>query len=274
MKRPSVTTVLFIGGITLLLLLASSPWIVAAYWRVRSDNPIRRGMARAEELGCFACHGDLGRTGIPIPGSEEGVPSWSGSVWMMYVKNDEDIRRYIMDGSPKETDAQGYGEDDALHRHDADAITMPAYGNVIDRRELEDLVATFKVLSGMVGPARGTAARKGYDLALEWKCFSCHGPAASGGLPNPGSFTGFIPGWYGHDFGDLVRNRNEFDTWILEGTIPRLSNHRVAKIFMRRQLLQMPAYRHLTPAELDSLWAYVQWLKETDGGYNGEIASW
>jgi len=274
MKRPSIRTVLVLCGIALLLLVASSPWIVAAYWRVRSDNPIRRGMVRAGELGCFSCHGELGRAGIPIPGSEEGVPQWSGSVWMMYVKSDEDVRRYIMDGSPDDANAHGEGGENGSHSHDAESIVMPAYGDVIDRRDLEDLVATFKVLSGMVAPTRGTSARDGYDLAHEWKCFSCHGPAGSGGLPNPGSFTGFVPGWHGADFDDLVQDRREFDTWILEGRIPRLSEHPIAKFFLRRQLLQMPAYQELSGDQLDSLWAYVKWLKETDGGHKGEIQSW
>ncbi len=274
MKKPSFRAVLVVGGMVALLLVASSPWIVAAYWRVRSDNPIRRGMVRAGELGCFSCHGELGRAGIPIPGSEERVPEWSGSVWMMYVKSDEDIRGYIMDGSLEDASGHGHDEDNGSHTHDADAITMPAYGDVIDRRDLEDLVATFKVLSGMVAPARGTPAREGFDLAREWQCFSCHGPGGSGGLPNRGSFTGFVPGWYGADFDDLVRDRDEFDSWIRNGAIPRLADHPIAKFFLRRQLLQMPAYRELTAGQLDSLWAYAQWLKETDGGHTGEIASW
>ncbi len=266
MKKPRLRTVLLLLGILAVAIAAASPWIVAGYWRVRSDNTIRRGIARVQELGCFSCHGELGRSGIPIPGSDEGVPQWSGSVWMMYVKNDEDIRRYIVEGSPRKAHHD--------HNHDTVAVSMPAYGNVINERDLADLVATFKVLAGMVAPDRGTPARAGYNLARQWKCFSCHGPAGSGGLSNPGSLTGFIPGWYGADFRDLVRDRDEFDTWIREGAIPRLSGHPIASFFLDRQMLPMPAYRELTQDELDNLWAYAQWLKDTDGGHRGEIASW
>jgi mono/diheme cytochrome c family protein len=151
---------------------------------------------------------------------------------------------------------------------------MPAYEEFINAGELDDLVATFKVLSGMVGPPRGTPARAGFDLGREWKCFSCHGAAGAGGLPNPGSFTGFIPGWYGADFEDLVSDRQEFDTWIRDGTIPRLSGHPIAKFFLKRQRVQMPAYREITPDQLDALWAYTKWLEESDGGHRGEIAPW
>ena len=272
MKRPGLRTLLLVTGILLVLIAAGSPWIISGYWRARSSNPVRRGMTRAQELGCFSCHGELGRAGIPIPGSVEDVPQWSGSVWMMYVKNDEDIRRYIVEGSPQPEEA-AHGRE-GVHVHEHDAITMPAYGDRVGRAELDDLVATFKVVSGMVAPARGTPARAGYDLAREWKCFSCHGPGGSGGLPNPGSFTGYVPGWYGADFEDLVRDRQEFDTWILEGTIPRLSNHPIATYFLARQSVPMPAYRELTREQLDGVWAYARWLKETDGGHRGEISPW
>jgi hypothetical protein len=36
----------------------------------------------------------------------------------------------------------------------------------------------------------------------------------------------------------------------------------------------MPAYEQMTPAQLDELWAYTQWLQETDGGYQGEATPW
>ena len=273
MKRPDPRTLLLLVGILLVVIAAASPWIISAYWRARSSNPIRRGMARAQELGCFTCHGTLGRSGIPIPGSAESVPPLGGSVWMMYVNNDDDIRRYIVEGSARQPEETGHEMGDT-HAHEHDAINMPAYGDVVNTGELEDLVATFKVLSGMVAPARGTPARAGYNLTREWNCSSCHGPGGSGGLPNPGSFTGFVPGWYGPDFKDLVRDRQEFDMWILGGTIPRLSNHPIARYFLNRQTLQMPAYGELTQEQLDGLWAYIDWLKETDGGHRGEISQW
>jgi hypothetical protein len=112
----------------------------------------------------------------------------------------------------------------------------------------------------MSRPAAGTGAARGLEVAQRWRCFSCHGPAAAGGLSNPGSFAGFIPGWYGADFADLVRDRGEFDAWIREGQIPRLAQHPIASFFVRRQKLQMPTYKDLTAEDLDALWAYAGWL--------------
>jgi mono/diheme cytochrome c family protein len=267
MSRVRAIRWLLWAGVVVVLLAATSPWLVSGYWRARSSNPVRRGLARAAQLGCFSCHGASGSAGIPIPGSEEGVPQW-------------DVRRFILKGSSADDDDdddEEHAHETAVHEHEHEdeAIAMPAYEDVVSAGDVDDLVAAFKVLSGMVKPAASTPARAGYDVAREWRCFSCHGPGGSGGLPNPGSFTGFIPGWYGAGFADLVRDRNEFDAWIREGTIPRLSGHPIAKHFLARQRVSMPAYEEeVTPEQLDGLWAYVQWLKETDGGHRAEIAPW
>jgi mono/diheme cytochrome c family protein len=187
-------------------------------------------------------------------------------MYMMYVKTDEDIRRYILNGStPKVDSREGFagGPPEA-------AISMPSFREVLQGGDLEDLVAAYKVMSGMAGPPSESAAERGYQVARTWGCFSCHGRGGSGGLPNPGSFAGFIPGWYGSDFRDLVRGKKEFVSWVLIGGIPRLSRNPLALYFIRRQRIQMPRYRNLENREVEDLWAYVRWLEKTDGGASAQ----
>jgi mono/diheme cytochrome c family protein len=181
---------------------------------------------------------------------------------MMYVKDEAEIREFILDGVSRRRAAS----ESAREERRVAAVSMPAYKNVLTKREADDLVAAFAVLSGMNRPSDDSPEGRGYDIAHSQQCFSCHGPGGSGGLPNPGSFTGFIPGWHGADFRDLVRSRDDFETWIRTGTILRLADNPVASIFIRRQRLKMPAYRKLTPAELEALWSYVSWLGRTEGG--------
>jgi len=190
---------------------------------------------------------------------------------MMYVASDDDIREFIRDGvSRARADSAAANAERASM-----AVHMPAYGDVVDERDVEDLVAAFQVLSGRARPAPGTPERRGADVAAEHGCPSCHGPAGSGGLPNPGSFAGFIPGWYGPDFDELVRGRDEFDAWIRSGTSARLRDDRVAAWFLDRQKIAMPAYPGLSDEDLDALWAYAGWLAATDGGHAGvEPAPW
>jgi len=252
--------IIWIAAVLFLIVgLLYAPAVVRLYWSAHSANPVRRGVARAVELGCFECHADRGSSGIPDPGLEDQeVPAWSGMVWMMYVDDEEEIREFILDGVSRKRAASP----SARAEREAAAIRMPAYRDVLRGGDLDDLTAAFLVLSGMSRPPRRTPEARGFDLAREWRCFSCHGAGGSGGLANPGSFAGFIPGWYGADFDDLVRDRGEFDAWIREGAIPRLTSGRIAPYFARRQRVQMPAYRDLTEQDLDALWAYASWLEE------------
>ena len=250
-----------------LVLAAASPGLMRSWWRWRTSTPVRRGMERATALGCFHCHGHLGTDGIADPGERSpAVPGWSGGAWTTYVSDDMEVREYILNGY-----AGGPDSEAARRYRDRDPATipMPAYGDVLRGTDLEDLVAAFKVLSGMLRPSPGSAARRGLDVARRWDCFSCHGPGACGGLSNPGSFTGFIPGWYGPGFRDLVRDRQEFDAWIRDGMLTRLAEHTIASFFLRRQRISMPAYPGLSPGELDDLWAYVVWLEQSGGGHRG-----
>jgi mono/diheme cytochrome c family protein len=233
------------------------------FWRVRASNPVRRGVALARNLGCFSCHGDLGQNGIPDPSAEgKQVPAWSGGLWMMYVKDGGEIREFILDGVSGRRAASESARDE---RRKA-AVSMPAYRRFVGTREVDDLVATFEVLSGMKRPLDDTQEGRGHQIAQSRQCFSCHGPAGSGGLPNPGSFPGFIPGWYGADFRDLVRSREEFEAWLRTGTVPRLAMNPAASIFIRRQRLEMPRYGGLSAADVNDLWSYVSWLGRTGGG--------
>jgi len=151
---------------------------------------------------------------------------------------------------------------------------MPAFRGALAAHEVDDVVAAFLVLSGMKRPADGTAEARGLDIADKHKCFSCHAPGGSGGRPNPGSFTGFIPGWYGADFGDLVRSREDFVAWVRKGTVQRLSRNPLARRFIRRQRLQMPPYSDISDDDLGALWAYVNWLGATRGGLDAPTASY
>jgi hypothetical protein len=249
---------------------------VLDYWERRASNPVRRGVARARDLGCFSCHGNLGVAGIKDPGGENlEVPAWSG-IYMMYVDHEDDVRRFILEGSAHQKEGSAASSPEG-HEHDGEkhegVIAMPPFRDVLSGSDLQDLTSAFKVISGMSGPVSDSPEERGLGLARSWGCFSCHGPGGSGGLPNPGSLAGFIPGWYGPDFADLVRSREEFDSWVREGGTSRVRENAVARYFMTRQRIQMPVYSKFSSAELDELWAYARWLDRTGGGVRKESES-
>ncbi len=174
------------------------------------------------------------------------------------------VRQYIRDGiAERLARKEGYRAEVARA-----LIPMPAYRDVLSEAEIEAVVEYVIAVAGLLGPdetAHADAAR-GRRIARDRGCFACHGPDGAGGVPNPGSFKGYIPGWRGPDFDDLVRDDDELRRWILEGGVPRLTEDPRAQRFIERQRAQMPPYRRvLEPGELEALVAYIRWLRGPSG---------
>lgn len=228
--------------------------------RVEITAP-QRGYAVAVRAGCFDCHGPDGAGGVANPGSKDGeVPGFTGGTLMMFVKSDAELREYIVDGAParKRNDPR-YRQ--AMARQ---LLAMPAYRGYLGSAEIDDLLAYLRVVSGLIVPADAVVAR-GQELALALNCFHCHGPMGAGGGANPGSFKGYVPGWWGDDFRDLVRDDDELRAWIRDGTLPRLREHPIARYFIEGQRVYMPAYKDfIGDADLDALVRYVNWVHAGD----------
>lgn len=249
-------------AILALLLLAESGWLAYPFLRDLVVPPEKTAAARgrqlAYDLGCFSCHGPLGRGGLPNPGSElKTIPSFHQGTIMMFAKDDDDLRAWILDGAPAaKLNSVAYQEAMA-----AQAIRMPAYREIIDDEQLDDLVAYLRSASELLYPPERDLAEEGAELAHDLGCFACHGEMGGGGLPNPGSLKGYVPGFYGPDFAELVRDDTELRAWIADGGVPRLSDDPLASFFLERQRIKMPGYKdHLSSEQLDALVAYVRWI--------------
>ncbi len=248
---------------TLAFFFVLAIWVYPSARRIILDvetTAARRGYEIALRSGCFTCHGPDGMGGVKNPGSEdEEVPGFAGGVPMMWAKNEQELREYILDGAPARK------RSDPAYREKTRQwlLVMPAYRGFLSDREVDDLIAYIRARSDLVLPS-DPLAREGHELAVEFGCFHCHGPMGAGGVPNPGSFKGYIPGWWGNDFRDLVRNDDELRQWIQEGNIDRLRRHPLARRFIERQRVYMPAYGdRLTPHQLNALMAYIRWIRST-----------
>lgn len=220
-------------------------------------SDVDQGRTLAARLGCFNCHGPGGRGGVPNPGSKGGeVPAFREGTVMMYAHGDQELREYILDGAPAKKRARPAYQAEL----EAQAIRMPAYRGFVSGREVDLLVAYLRAASDLLAPTEEPAAH-GAELAARNGCFACHGEMGGGGLPNPGSLKGYIPGFGGADFDELVRDDQELRGWIADGGIPRLRDDPAARFFIDRQRLQMPAFAgHLKPEEIDAVMAYLRWL--------------
>ncbi len=138
---------------------------------------------------------------------------------------------------------------------------MKAFKGRLSSKQIQDLAAFVLAADGYLVPSEGSVA-KGSELSLKFGCESCHGVGGSGGVLNPKSFTGTVPGWIGPDFNDLTRNQEEFGEWVLDGRSTRMKKNRAASFFLNRANLQMPSFRGvLAEQDVGNLWAYILWLR-------------
>jgi mono/diheme cytochrome c family protein len=217
----------------------------------------RRGHQIALRSGCFTCHGPNGTGGVKNPGSEDGeVPGFAGGTPMMWAKSEQELREYILDGAP-----QRKRQDPRFKEAERKQLfAMPAFRGFLSDHEVDDLVSFIGASSGLIVPKDEVAAQ-GQDLAYRLGCFQCHGPMGTRGPGNLGSLKGYIPGWWGRDFHDLVRNDEELRAWILDGQIERLRDNAIARHFIESQRIYMPAYRDfIDDKQLEALIRYVRWV--------------
>jgi len=215
------------------------------------DTPVQRGRLIAERMGCFGCHGADGGRPIANPGSKGGeVPGWTGGTWMMWNRDERDLRAWIVRGRPDHREP----DPGAL-------IKMPAYGDRLRAGELDDLVA-YVLTASHFGAIDDERAAAGHEAAYRLGCFGCHGPEGRGLLMNPGSFKGYVPPWDGDDFADLVRSDAELRQWVEDGVCERLHDNPVARRVLERQAISMPAYRgRISDADLDAIASYIAWVR-------------
>lgn len=227
-----------------------------AYWRGMNVGPVERGFRAAQAHGCFTCHGPGGLRGYEDDGRGVGaVPPFSPDEVKAHAKTDDEIREWILDGMPRRL------KDEPPEPGDAPVLSMPAFRDVLAPHEVDAIVAYVKAVSDF-GPAPEGQALLGRDAAQTLGCFACHGPQGRGNASNPGSLKGYIPSWDGADYPDLVESEAEMREWVKDGSPKRLREHRVARVFLERQAVKMPAYgAHVKDEELAAIAAYIQWVR-------------
>ncbi len=242
--------------------VAATPSLIrSVLWRWEL-NPVLRGARLAAAQGCFHCHQPDGGKELPNPGSRWGsVPRFRAGNAMMYATTLAEIEAFIRFGAP-----DAWIDDEAAQaRLNDQLVRMPAYDHRLDDDAIDNLVAFASAVENVALP-EGEDVAAGRALARRQGCTSCHGVEGAGGRTNPGSLGGFIPGFRGRNFADLVRDRAEFDEWVRTGTNARLARNPIVRFFWRRQTVSMPAYGdHLDTDEMDQLWAWVQSLRPSDG---------
>jgi hypothetical protein len=87
----------------------------------------------------------------------------------------------------------------------------------------------------------------GDQVSRQHACYQCHGELGQGGVPNPESFKGTIPGFFGSEFRELTDggDRAEILHWIEHGhgiAIESGVKGMLAKPYFEGQAIGMPGY--------------------------------
>jgi mono/diheme cytochrome c family protein len=237
---------LLVATFLVVLVLVPTGITTVLWWRSAHAGPVQRGANLARSEGCLSCHAG--------PGESPALPSRFDDLDDVERQT---LREWILDGMPRRV------RQDAELREalEAAAIRMPAWRGRLSESQVHDLIAYLRAVATADLP-EDPSIRTGYAVAERLGCFRCHGPGGRGASANPGSLKGYIPPWDGRDFAELVANEAELREWILAGRPQRLQTNPVARFFLDRQVIQMPAFRgEITDEELRALETYIGWLR-------------
>jgi mono/diheme cytochrome c family protein len=220
-------------------------------------SPVSRGAQLVDTAGCLACHGGGDgekRFNLRLRGTQWAAKN-NPTFWDAEITSVDKLVEWI---------AQGVVADE-VEKHKKLFIQMPAYQDRLKPDEIEAIAAWIlaeglKITQG-TGPEAGPGTLpagtplppdqlliSGDRLSRRFGCYQCHGELGQGGAPNPGSFKGYIPGFYGQDFLKLTANgdRNEVLHWIDHGRGEAIESGlvgRLTKRYFAGQAIPMPGYR-------------------------------
>ena len=104
-----------------------------------------------------------------------------------------------------------------------------------------------------------SAVQRGWVVAHEKGCFTCHGAGGYRGMPNPGYGLDEIPSWSGGLITMYASSEEEIREWILDGITKRIRNDPEQMKLRKNMIIEMPKWRGLlSEREIHDLVAYVK----------------
>lgn len=242
-------------------------------------SPVSRGAILAGSAGCFACHGrgdGEKRFNLRQASADKWAAKSNPTFWDGEITRVDKLVEWITNGVTA----------DEVEKHKKLFIRMPAYKDRLKPAEIEAIAAWIlaeglKFTQGTgkeakpLPPSDGRPLKPdqllvvGDRLSRKFGCYQCHGELGQGGVANPGSFKGYIPGFFGQDFLKLTANgdRAEVLHWIDHGRGQAIESGltgKMTKQYFAGQATQMPGYRdQLTASEKELLADFLLLLNKS-----------
>lgn len=196
--------------LVVVFLVAIAPSLHRRWWRFGERSARGAAMEAVQSHGCLTCH----------PRSDAG-PRW---------RDDGDPRQ----SSAVIRDALGRGRPAAPGMPGP----MPAFASRVGKGTLNRLVLGAEISAGLVDLPDEPEVRIGMTIAGEMGCFDCHGPMGAGGVVNPGTVGGRVPGFFGASFSGQAESLAGIGGIVRDGRSAR----RAWWTSWKRPALDMPAY--------------------------------
>jgi len=201
-----IRVLVIIGIVVTVAVPTAHRWL----WRWGERSQVGSAVATLQAHGCFACH----------PRSADGF-RWRGDG--APVESSQAIRDALQRGRPAVPGMPG---------------PMPAFGARVSGGTVGRLVLGTEIAAGLVEVSDESEIRIGMAIATEMGCFDCHGPMGSGGVRNPGTLGGQVPGFFGASFDRQVETMDGIKGIVRDGRTAR----RAWWMPWKRPALDMPAY--------------------------------
>jgi len=192
------------------ILAAIAPSIHRGLWRLNEQSKWGAAVEAFGASGCLTCHPWTG-TELRWRSDGESPPDTA------------DIRNAIEHGRPAVPGMPG---------------PMPASAGRFGRKTLDRLALGAEIYAGLITVSDEPEVRIGLTIAEEMGCFDCHGPMGAGGVANPGTVGGQIPGFFGTSFAKQSESLEGIEGIIRTGR----SGRRAWWTPWKRPALDMPAY--------------------------------
>ncbi len=101
------------------------------------DPKAEEGRKIAQRIGCFNCHGPQGRgSALNVRAFKGYIPSWDGADFAELVRDDREIRAWILDGGTR----RAYANPAARWFLERQPIKMPAYRGRLTEDEVARII--------------------------------------------------------------------------------------------------------------------------------------